>query len=91
MARFLFAPALLLAGLLAACGGASAGGIPDDCEIRVGEQCYATQAEACAAASCPEDRCLILETYPGQIECQDESPAPVEGGDESVSSTDPAP
>jgi putative intracellular protease/amidase len=50
-------------------GCASTSSLPDNCEIRVDGQCYMTQEAACAAAGCP-DHCLILETYPGQVECQ---------------------
>lgn len=72
------------------CGGGSASGIPESCEIRVDGQCYMSTAEACDAAGCPADRCTILESYPGQVECQAEAPRPDDGtGDEPVASDDP--
>jgi len=68
-----------------ACGGASAGGIPDDCEVRVDGVCYASDTEGCEAAGCPAGRCTILESYPGQVECEEEAPsAEVVTGDEGV-------
>lgn len=72
MTRIASVFALFVPLAIAACGGPSAGGIPDDCEVRYDGQCYMTSAEACAAASCPSERCLILETYPGQVECEAE-------------------
>lgn len=38
--------------------------------MRVAGQCYATQAEACAAADCPAERCLLLDSYPAQVQCE---------------------
>lgn len=56
-------------------GGCPEGGVPDDgdmegCEIRVGACCYSEQRHACAAAGCPPDHCIVLESYPGQIACE---------------------
>ncbi len=81
-----------LSSLLAACGGGTASTVPEDCEIRVDGECYSSEAEACDAAGCPPERCLILESYPGQVDCQDAPPPPDDGtGDDPVSSDDPAP
>jgi len=55
----------------AACGGASAGGVPENCEVRVDGVCYASDSEGCEAASCPAERCTILESYPGQVQCEE--------------------
>ncbi|MBW2461141.1 MAG: hypothetical protein JRH11_05810 [Deltaproteobacteria bacterium] len=80
--------AFLVPFTIAACGGQSAGGMPEDCEVRYDGQCYMTSAAACAAASCPIERCLILESYPGQVECQAEAAAdPVEGAEDPVTSS----
>jgi len=49
-------------------GCASTSSVPENCEIRVDGQCYLSQEAACAAAGCPDD-CIILQTYPGQVEC----------------------
>jgi len=68
-ARSSLAFALLL---MLGCAGASSGGIPDGCEVRFEGQCYASATEACAAAECPAPRCLILESYPGQVQCEPE-------------------
>ena len=40
------------------------------CEVRVGDCCYAEQRAACAAAGCP-DSCLLLESYPAQVQCEE--------------------
>lgn len=57
---------------LTSCAGGqrTQGGPPANCEARVGDTCYATNAEACAAIDCPTDRCLILDSYPAQVQCQ---------------------
>jgi hypothetical protein len=44
------------------------GETPSDCNFRVEGKCYADQASACTAAGCPSD-CLVLESYPAQIQC----------------------
>jgi hypothetical protein len=78
-----------LPALAVACGGATSGGIPEDCEVRVDGQCYATETEACAAANCPAERCIILESYPGQVDCQPEDDGQTDepaDGDEPVAS-----
>ncbi|MBN8612756.1 MAG: hypothetical protein J0L92_19330 [Deltaproteobacteria bacterium] len=68
--------------LLGACGGSPAhtdsptgcvprgsGAPPEGCEIVVGQCCYRVSTDACAAAGCT-GRCLILESYPGQVQCE---------------------
>lgn len=73
----------LLLVVLASCGGVSkppAGGIASNCDFRVGDACYATSAEACAALDCPMDRCLGSLGLPAQVQCQD---APESGTDDS--------
>ncbi len=88
MSRIASVFALLILFTIAACGGASAGGVPEDCEVRYEGQCYMTSAAACAAASCPTERCLILRTDPGQVDCQPEATSePGVGAEEPVSSS----
>ncbi len=53
--------------------------IAENCEVRYEDVCYPSGTEACAAANCPAERCIILESYPGQVECQAEA-----SGDEDV-------
>ena len=43
---------------------------PAACDYRVGQTCYATEAEACSAAGCPPGGCVVLESYPAQITCK---------------------
>lgn len=76
--------ALLSSSVLLACGGASAGGVPDNCEVRVDGVCYPTDAEGCEAAGCPADRCIILESYPGQVQCEEEPAAETTTGDDEA-------
>jgi hypothetical protein len=40
------------------------------CDFRVGEICFATDSEACAAAGCKPGGCIVLESYPAQITCK---------------------
>jgi hypothetical protein len=42
---------------------------PENCDFEVKDKCYTDQAEACAAAGCEPDKCVVLESYPAQIEC----------------------
>lgn len=55
--------------LITSCGGATADGVPEDCEISVDGECYDNTEEACAAADCPRESCTILRSYPGQVDC----------------------
>lgn len=67
---------------LAACS--SGNQVPEDCDIMHEGVCYQEAAPACEAAGCPDD-CIILETYPGQVQCADESSnAPSANPDEPV-------
>lgn len=55
--------------------GCAEGGRPWDgklegCLYEVEGCCYDTPAAACAAASCAEDRCQILESAPAQVACR---------------------
>lgn len=59
---------LLFAGIGISC---SAPSIPENCEIRVDGVCFMETAPACKAANCPMDRCMVLESYPGQIQCME--------------------
>lgn len=43
---------------------------PAACDYRVGQTCYATEAQACSAAGCPPGGCVVLESYPAQITCK---------------------
>lgn len=54
----------------AGCTPRGTGEPPEGCEIVVGECCYREQADACAAAGCAEGACLLLESYPAQVQCQ---------------------
>ncbi|MBL4636107.1 MAG: hypothetical protein JKY56_19765 [Kofleriaceae bacterium] len=47
-----------------------ADGMPQNCEVMVAGLCYIAMDAACAAAQCPMEHCLILESYPGQVSCQ---------------------
>ena len=51
-------------------GGRLWDGKPENCSYEHGGCCYDSPRAACAAAGCPEDRCLILESYPAQIRCE---------------------
>ncbi|MEZ4381909.1 MAG: hypothetical protein R3A79_11230 [Nannocystaceae bacterium] len=42
---------------------------PENCDFTVKDKCYTDQAEACAAAGCEPDKCMVLESYPAQIQC----------------------
>ncbi len=53
-------------------GCASTSSLPENCEIRVDGQCYMTQEAACTAAGCP-DHCTLLETYPSQVQCNQDA------------------
>lgn len=46
------------------------GAPPASCDYRVGETCYASEAEACSAAGCKPGECIVLESYPAQIHCK---------------------
>ena len=76
-------PRLALVMLFAACGASNtppatmcpAGGVPDDpdvmedgCEVLHEGCCYRDSSDACRAAGCG-DECVILESYPGQVQC----------------------
>lgn len=61
---------LALTALLVGCSTNSK--LPENCEIRVDGQCFQEAAPACAAAGCPDD-CIILESYPGQVQCGDKA------------------
>jgi hypothetical protein len=51
-----------------------AGSGPDaaraECEFRVGETCFASDTDACAAAGCKPGSCIVLESYPAQVTCK---------------------
>ena len=51
-------------------------GTPEGCEVVVGACCYHASADACAAAHCPLGACLVLESYPGQIQCNEGAALP---------------
>ncbi len=55
-----------------ASGGTPWDGRLQDCPYEVGRCCYESPAQACAAATCPESRCQVLESYPAQIACRDD-------------------
>jgi hypothetical protein len=40
------------------------------CDFRVGESCFASDGEACAAAGCKPGGCIVLESYPAQVSCK---------------------
>ncbi|MCA9638578.1 MAG: hypothetical protein KC420_21260 [Myxococcales bacterium] len=42
---------------------------PEDCEFRVKGECYKDKDAACKAAGCEPDKCVVLESFPAQIEC----------------------
>jgi hypothetical protein len=50
-------------------GGRLWDGKPVDCSYEHGGCCYGSAPAACAAAGCPAERCLVLESYPAQISC----------------------
>ncbi len=56
----------------------NAEGVPLHCEMMVDGLCYLDTEAACAAATCPIDRCVILRTYPGQVSCQPEAELPAD-------------
>jgi hypothetical protein len=63
--------------LILAAGCATTTRLPENCEIRHKGVCYTGQRAACKAARCPPERCLILDSYPGQVECsQTAKPSP---------------
>jgi hypothetical protein len=45
-------------------------GMYRDCQILHDGYCYMSEADACQAAGCPGEDCLILDSEPGQVECQ---------------------
>lgn len=66
-------------------------GMPVNCEIMVDGLCYMATDAACAAANCPAEQCLVLESYPGQISCDTNEPSgeqelPVSNSDSESSS-----
>jgi hypothetical protein len=61
-----------IALVLLGCGSTQ---VPEDCEIRVGDRCFSDQAAACEAAGCEPGQCVVLESYPGQIECTEPATA----------------
>ena len=44
------------------------GEVDENCEFMVKEKCYTDQKAACEAAGCP-DTCVVMETFPGTIQC----------------------
>jgi hypothetical protein len=40
------------------------------CDFVVAGACFDSSASACACAGCAEDQCLVLESYPAQVGCQ---------------------
>ncbi len=44
-------------------------GVPENCEIMVDGLCYQEASAACLAADCPLNQCTLLESYPGQVQC----------------------
>jgi len=42
-------------------------GPPENCEVLFEGCCYAQGLDACAAAGCADDECVVAESYPGQI------------------------
>ncbi|HLV19222.1 MAG TPA: hypothetical protein VKZ49_00010 [Polyangiaceae bacterium] len=69
---------LLIAGLSGCASGAASPepGAPPaatetdgGCDYRVDGRCYTDRDEACRAAGCDLNRCMILESYPMQIRC----------------------
>ena len=44
-------------------------GVYEDCEVLHEGLCYRSETDACNAAGCPAKLCMILESYPGQVEC----------------------
>ena len=43
---------------------------PENCDFMVNDKCYTDQAEACTAAGCEPDKCMVMESYPAQISCR---------------------
>jgi hypothetical protein len=43
----------------------------ENCQVLYEGYCYANEKDACKAAGCP-DNCIILETEPGQVDCQED-------------------
>jgi len=43
--------------------------IPAGCDFVVNGACFDDGAQACQAAGCAEDECIILESYPAQVGC----------------------
>lgn len=41
-----------------------------ECNFVVGDKCFATSTDACAAAGCAPDACLLAETHPVQVSCK---------------------
>lgn len=50
-------------------GGRLWDGKPKDCSYEVAGCCYDSAQNACAAAGCGAEQCLVLESYPAQIRC----------------------
>jgi hypothetical protein len=42
---------------------------PKNCNFKVKGFCFAEQEEACAAADCPPNKCMVLESHPARIKC----------------------
>jgi len=42
-------------------------GPPENCEVLFEGCCYASGMDACAAAGCEGEECVVMESYPGQI------------------------
>lgn len=42
-------------------------GPPENCEVLFEGCCFARGLDACAAAGCEADECVVAESYPGQI------------------------
>lgn len=50
-------------------------GVYENCEVLHEDRCFTDTTEACSFAGCPLDRCTILRSYPGQIECAEPAPS----------------
>lgn len=50
-------------------------GKPQDCAYEHDGCCYDAAEAACAAAGCEGPKCIVLESYPAQVRC-DESTGP---------------
>ena len=53
----------------ASCAGANPGHCDPD-TIAVGTSCYWDRTQACDAAACPLDACVVHEGHPASVECK---------------------